>query len=124
MTSNGSIYAVEHLDPEVGEWSKLEYLTIAAETNAIGAEFWLTSFKPNEESRTEFQLVPGLVLKEESVEKLFATRMDRVCLLDPASKSVLQPADGDAFNVFLFGGILGRSRSGFYRYCRRFIDLV
>src|SRR5687767_6459723 len=33
--------------------------------------------------------------------------MDKICLLDPASKQVLEPMDGDAFEYFLFGGILG-----------------
>ena len=32
---------------------------------------------------------------------------EKVCLLDPASPHVLCPEDGDKFDFFLFGGILG-----------------
>ncbi|KAG0222674.1 hypothetical protein BGW41_005874 [Actinomortierella wolfii] len=41
---------------------------------------------------------------------------DKVCLLDPASPHVLAPEDGDKYDFFLFGGILGddppRDRTG------------
>jgi len=40
----------------------------------------------------------------------------RVCLLDPRAEKVLAPEDGDNFDVFLYGGILGddppRDRTG------------
>lgn len=40
----------------------------------------------------------------------------RVCLLDPRAEKVLAPEDADAFDVFLYGGILGddppRDRTG------------
>lgn len=40
----------------------------------------------------------------------------KVCLLDPRAPKVLAPEDGDAFDVFLYGGILGddppRDRTG------------
>ena len=31
----------------------------------------------------------------------------RVCLLDPSATKELSPEDGETFDVFLFGGILG-----------------
>jgi ribosome biogenesis SPOUT family RNA methylase Rps3 len=41
------------------------------------------------------------------VEELYASDKSRVCLLDPAAASDLSPEDGDKFDAFLFGGILG-----------------
>ena len=32
---------------------------------------------------------------------------ENVCILDPESKELLQPKDGENFEYFLFGGILG-----------------
>ena len=89
-------YVVEHLDPELGPWSALEYKTIATETSKVKANF-LTE---------ELRAVPGLVIETRSVEQIFFNK-ERVCLLDPAAKDELSPKDGDLFDVFLFGGILG-----------------
>lgn len=40
----------------------------------------------------------------------------RVCLLDPKAEKELSPEDGEAFDIFLYGGILGddppRDRTG------------
>lgn len=33
--------------------------------------------------------------------------IERVCLLDPRAEKVLAPEDGDKFDYFLYGGILG-----------------
>lgn len=104
--TSGKIYVVEHLDPELEEWSALEYQTIANECAASGSHFLLSSVSP------KLQLPPGVLLDgveatEDSVEKLFADRKHRICLLDPAAKSELSPEDAHHFDIFLFGGILG-----------------
>lgn len=44
------------------------------------------------------------------MEELYADCKDRVCLLDPSAAQDLSPEDGERFDVFLFGGILGASR--------------
>jgi ribosome biogenesis SPOUT family RNA methylase Rps3 len=49
----------------------------------------------------------GLGVEHRSIEEVFADRKSKVCLLDPSAKVELSPADGDNFEVFLFGGILG-----------------
>ena len=49
----------------------------------------------------------GLEVEHRSVEEVFADRKDKVCLLDPSATAELSPEDGDIFEVFLFGGILG-----------------
>lgn len=47
--------------------------------------------------------------------------LDRVCLLDPKATEELKPEDGELFEMFLFGGILGddppRDRTAQLRIC-------
>lgn len=105
MTS-AKVYVVEHLDPELEQWSALEYQTIAKECEESGSQFLLSSVSPN------LQLPPGVDLEgvkttEDSVESYFSSRRDKICLLDPAAKSELSPDDARQFDIFLFGGILG-----------------
>lgn len=40
MASIGKTYIVEHLDDELGPWSKLEYMTIAKESHENGAKVY------------------------------------------------------------------------------------
>lgn len=49
----------------------------------------------------------GLKVERRSVEEIYADKKSKVCLLDPSAEEELQPSDGDNFEVFLFGGILG-----------------
>ena len=37
--------------------------------------------------------------------------LERVCLLDPRAEKEIEPEDGEVFDMFLFGGILGQSTS-------------
>ena len=100
-------YVVEHLDPELGAWSTLEYIAIAEESEARGADFRLSSVPPDLILPTELQDNQGLVVEHRSVEELYKAEKNRVCLLDPAAKDELRPSDGEKFDIFLFGGILG-----------------
>jgi ribosome biogenesis SPOUT family RNA methylase Rps3 len=100
-------YIVEHLDDELGPWSELEYVTIAKESHAAGAKFCLSSVPSTLVLPTALKHVPGFTADEHSVETLYAEDKGRVCLLDPAATKELSPEDGDLFDVFLFGGILG-----------------
>lgn len=100
-------FVVEHLDPELGPWSALEYACIARESHASGARFLLSSVPSELQMPTELAATQGLEVEQRSVEEIFADRKDKVCLLDPAAQVELSPEDGDTFEVFLFGGILG-----------------
>lgn len=106
MASVGKTYIVEHLDDELGPWSKLEYMTIAKESHENGAKFFLTSIPPTLELPEELKALPGFSAKPESVEDMYPDK-SRVCLLDPSATKELSPEDGETFDVFLFGGILG-----------------
>lgn len=101
------IYAVEHLDPELGPWSALEYGCTARESCAAGARFLLTSVPTSLQMPAELSRINGLEVEQRNVEEIFATRKPKICLLDPAATIELSPADGDQFEIFLFGGILG-----------------
>jgi len=107
MTPPKKLYNVEHLDPEIGPWSVLEYLSIAQESTTAGADFCLSSVPPSLEIPRELQDVPGFRIETDSVEDVFVDRKDRVCLLDPSATKELSPEDGEKFDIFLFGGILG-----------------
>ncbi|KAI9727149.1 MAG: hypothetical protein M1828_007350 [Chrysothrix sp. TS-e1954] len=101
------IYAVQHLDSELGDWSALEYATIARECNDAGARFMLCSVSPRLQLPSNLESAPGLQVERRGVETLFADRKERVCLLDPAAEQELSPEDEDLYDVFVFGGILG-----------------
>ena len=99
-------YIVEHLDDELGPWSELEYVTIAKESHEGGAKFCLSSIPNSLVLPDVLKSVPGFTADTRSVENLY-TDKTRVCLLDPSATKDLSPMDGELFDVFLFGGILG-----------------
>ncbi len=103
----GKSYIVEHLDPELGPWSELEYLTIAKEAHQAGSTFCLSSLPAAFAVPAALAAVPTFKAETRSVELIYAADKSRVCLLDPAANKDLGPEDGQEFDVFLFGGILG-----------------
>ncbi|KAL1639684.1 hypothetical protein SLS58_007743 [Diplodia intermedia] len=100
-------FVVEHLDPELEAWSSLEYAAIARESRAVQCRFLLSSVPETLKLPEKLVHIDGLEVEHDSVENLFEKA--KVCLLDPAAKQELSPADGDHFDVFLFGGILDRT---------------
>lgn len=103
----GKTYVVEHLDPEMGPWSVLEYRCIAEEVHRAGARCYLSSVPESLQLPDELEGLPSLKISHRDAESLFADIHEKVCLLDPAADRELSPKDGDEFEVFLFGGILG-----------------
>ncbi|EFQ29020.1 hypothetical protein CGRA01v4_11376 [Colletotrichum graminicola] len=103
----GKTYIVEHLDPELGPWSELEYIAIAKETHAAAGTFLLSSLPSGFVAPDKLKQVPAFKAEARGVEELYAQDKSRVCLLDPAAASDLSPDDGEKFDAFLFGGILG-----------------
>ncbi|KAI4206157.1 MAG: hypothetical protein LQ348_001071 [Seirophora lacunosa] len=102
-------YVVEHLDPECGPWSTLEYLTIAKECADARARFCLSSAPRDLHLPEPLRICKGLDIEYRSVEDVYRDPKHRVCLLDPAANEELSPKDGDDFDVFVFGGILDRT---------------
>ncbi|KPM36304.1 hypothetical protein AK830_g10275 [Neonectria ditissima] len=107
MASSGKTFIVEHLDPELGPWSELEYLAIASETQATGGSFILSSLPPTFQVPADLESIPAFKAENRGVEELYAGQKARVCLLDPSAAKDLSPEDGETFDAFLFGGILG-----------------
>ncbi|KAH9810038.1 putative SAM-dependent RNA methyltransferase [Teratosphaeria destructans] len=110
-------FIVEHMDPELEEWQALEYKTIHRECSATGARFILSGV--TDAAATQKQLgLPSSSITKQGVESLYPTpaARKRVCLLDPKGEKDIGPEDADAFDAFLFGGILGddppRDRTG------------
>ncbi|KAM7203774.1 hypothetical protein V8F33_002089 [Rhypophila sp. PSN 637] len=100
-------YIVEHLDEELGPWSELEYLAIARESHDAGSTFCLSSLPAGFKVPEALNAVLSFKAESRGVEEIYASDKTRVCLLDPAAAKDLSPEDGDNFDVFLFGGILG-----------------
>ncbi|CAI6100108.1 hypothetical protein V2G26_008630 [Clonostachys chloroleuca] len=107
MSPSSKTFIVEHLDPELGPWSELEYIAIAKESEAAGSTFTLSSLPSDFQVPSALKAVPAFVAEHRGVEEIYAADKSRVCLLDPAASQDLSPADGDKFDAFLFGGILG-----------------
>ncbi|KAE8843713.1 hypothetical protein HRS9122_04816 [Pyrenophora teres f. teres] len=107
MAGTGKTFVVEHLDPELEEWSSLEYSAIAAECHASGAQFLLSSVPASLKLPANLQAAKGLNVETRGIEEIYADKKDKVCLLDPAAAKDLSPEDGETFDIFLFGGILG-----------------
>lgn len=96
----------------MGEWSQLEYATISTEGAQTGSKLYLTSLSPslleNLPSRLHGHTTSGaLIATSTEVSQLPGINSERVCLLDPAAKTDLSPEDGDVFDAYVFGGILG-----------------
>ncbi|KAK7749172.1 hypothetical protein SLS62_008353 [Diatrype stigma] len=111
--ARGKTYIVEHLDPELGPWSELEYACVARETQetANDSRFVLSSLSAALDLPDALTRVPAFAAERRGVEDMYpgdAARA-RVCLLDPQADEDLAPADAAAFDVFLFGGILDRT---------------
>ncbi|KAH0842836.1 hypothetical protein FOPE_08257 [Fonsecaea pedrosoi] len=109
MSNSQYTFVVEHLDPELGPWSALEYKAIAKESRQAGCRFILSSLP---ESLLKSEDLKDLVAldagaESESIETSLAHKKDKICLLDPAAKQELHPTDAAVFEIFLFGGILG-----------------
>ncbi|KAJ4400932.1 hypothetical protein N0V91_008311 [Didymella pomorum] len=110
MSGAGKTFVVEHLDPELEQWSSLEYACIAKECHDTGSQFLLSSVPTSlklPENLQHLQQDKILNVETRGIEEIYADRKNRVCLLDPAAAKDLSPEDGDNFDIFLFGGILG-----------------
>ncbi|KAH8169241.1 putative SAM-dependent RNA methyltransferase domain-containing protein [Sarocladium implicatum] len=105
--ASGKTFIVEHLDPELGPWSELEYLAIADETRQTNGKFILSSLPDGFQVPQGLKANAAFTAEKRGVEELYADNKARVCLLDPAAAKDLSPEDGENFDAFLFGGILG-----------------
>jgi ribosome biogenesis SPOUT family RNA methylase Rps3 len=96
------IYIIEHIDPEVYDWSLLEYAHIS---KTVGKEnVWFTNVV-NEKDREKLKDLGRIETK--SVQEL-GLDSGKMCLLEPKAGGVLTPHDcNEKFEYLIFGGILG-----------------
>ena len=90
-------YIIEHMDPELWDWSLLEYKHVAE--NVGEEDLMLTNVKESDIAKIDFC--------EARKEKTNDLCLKRLCILDPAAEKTLSPDDADNFDYLVFGGILG-----------------
>lgn len=94
----------------IGPSSQLHFTSLSS-SSIPPLEEYLKRTTPSTSSKAHLHTEPILSL----VEKLGSTSA-RVCLLDPKAPKELSPEDGETFDIFLYGGILGddppRDRTG------------
>ncbi|KAI5809647.1 SAM-dependent RNA methyltransferase [Peziza echinospora] len=111
-STTGKSYVVEHLEPEVGAWSQLEYAIISTECSQSNGQLYLTSLPQSlvenlPEKLQSYKDSGRLIATSTEVNQLPGIISDRVCLLDPSAQFDLCPEDGEKFDWYVFGGILG-----------------
>ncbi len=88
-------FVVEHLEPKVFPWCKLEYAHISKWVGKNNLIFTNTK---------SAALKKFGIVKPQSVRKL---RFEKACVLDPEAKQTLTPEIAKKYQYFIFGGILG-----------------
>ena len=105
------------------EWVKLEYshmITLTAPNSHVHfTSLSSSSIPPLEKHLSSHASSSNAHAHTEPILTFLANEgipKERVCLLDPRAEKVLSPEDGETFDVFLYGGILGddppRDRTG------------
>jgi ribosome biogenesis SPOUT family RNA methylase Rps3 len=87
----------------IGPSSQLHFTSLS-QSSIPPLQKYLETTTPSSSSKAHLHTDPILTL----VEKLGSTSA-KVCLLDPRAPKELAPEDGETFDIFLYGGILGMS---------------
>ncbi|MHC1586402.1 MAG: hypothetical protein ACXQTV_02510 [Candidatus Hecatellaceae archaeon] len=95
------IFAVEHLEAELGRWLLIEYLHGAELVKPY--RLLITNVRKAEDRETLRAM--GLNVEGVRVFELFNPR--RLLILDPQAEGLLQPSDFKGVEVVVVGGILG-----------------
>ena len=90
-----AFFVIEHLEPRVFHWCKLEYAHISKWVGKNNLLFTNTA--------NNFLKTIGRVEKKKAKQLSFS----KACVLDPESPTLLTPAIARKFETFIFGGILG-----------------
>lgn len=95
------------MEPGFSEWVILEYSRIIKD---VGNENLILTSLPAETTVKDIPqrlLDLGLQWTTKECIKIEGIDRSKVCLLDPAADTDLEPQDVDKFDYFVFGGILG-----------------
>ncbi|BEJ17602.1 hypothetical protein CspHIS471_0610030 [Cutaneotrichosporon sp. HIS471] len=125
----GFKYIIEHMEEDdmgthaLPEWVRLEYAhmlqLVGASSNVCFTSLSTSSIPPLKEYLMQKPEGSKAILSTEPILSFLGQDgipKTRVCLLDPRAEAAICPEDGDKFDVFLYGGILGddppRDRTG------------
>ena len=102
-------YVIEHMEEGFSEWVILEYSQIIKE---VGKQNLILTSLPAGTTGSDIPArLSDLGLQWTTDECVNiengSIARDRVCLLDPAAETELDPEDAGKFDYFVFGGILG-----------------
>ncbi|CAG8469275.1 9829_t:CDS:2 [Cetraspora pellucida] len=98
-------YVIEHMEDNLHEWCILEYCHISTFIPTSNLYFTNIS-KDTESTLLDIKSLQGANFFTNHIIDL-NLKKDKICLLDPSAKDILKPEDGNYFEYFLFGGILG-----------------
>ncbi|KAF9539484.1 hypothetical protein EC957_005365 [Mortierella hygrophila] len=107
-------YIVEHMEEGMHDWCTLEYEHMVS---VCGADhIYFTALTPKTLADMPASLRKAHCHTEDVLTMGDRIPHEKICLLDPSSPYPLAPEDGDTYDFFLFGGILGddppRDRTG------------
>ncbi len=85
------MYIIEHLDPKLWDWSKIEYKHIVSIVGKSSVLF--TNLKS--------KLFPS------TTKRVSELKLINPCVLDPNAEKLLTPSEAKKFSDFIFGGVLG-----------------
>ncbi|KAI9301300.1 SAM-dependent RNA methyltransferase [Cunninghamella echinulata] len=98
-------YIIEHMEDDMHEWCVLEYKHMLS--NVGPDHLWFSCLSEACLNKSMPEELKQAHCHTEDVLHLPGIDPKSVCLLDPSATSELSPEDGDKFEYFLFGGILG-----------------
>ncbi|MBS3083505.1 hypothetical protein J4423_01740 [Candidatus Pacearchaeota archaeon] len=88
---------IEHLEPEIWPWCKIEYESIS---KIVPKEnLWFTNIVQENSSLESL----GKVSKQSVIN----LNLKNACILDPDAPKTLTPKEAESFEYFIIGGILG-----------------
>jgi len=96
-------FIIEHLDPEMWNWSKTEYGHIASFAGKENCIF--TNVHVGEDKIAAYGEVTSESIKQLVKEDSRFSDMKKICILDPKAEKVLCPKDN--FDYLILGGVLG-----------------
>ena len=91
------IVIIEHLEPKMWPWCKIEYKNISKIIKKTG--LWFTNIKQDKKELNKLGKV--------SSSSVINMNLDNVCILDSEAKKTLAPKEAKKFRYFIIGGILG-----------------
>lgn len=91
------IIIIEHLEPKLWPWCKIEYESISKLIQKKNV--WFTNISDGKEALQKL----GRVLSQSVINM----PLQNACILDPNAKKTLTPQEAKQFDYFIIGGILG-----------------